>query len=472
VSGYRIVSTPRLHWRFQVVRPDGLPDVALTLFANELLKSLSESSVPIYLRAILDLANWALADRAVTLQRWELLGPPQGVRNLLREYLTVATQCKLVIRPDLVGLRVTYINATSGTRINVRVLLSALKRLYELLITHGMYSHANPMIHEDAARVGAELREQYRRAVRAIRGRNPMPAVSGVDERSGIRLSENYFRCVEREWIPQTIDDRNFPNLVYAAGKRHGWRLRELCVARTLFESGARISEVVGLTALDWSRSGFRNLLGACNKGSHGLRTKTLVISNPTVKLYRRYFDDDRQGRCAHDARQLRVSDLTALSRTNPSLLAETPLFLTERGTPLSARLFREEYWKPALEAAGMDADPHQARHWFVTNALRNIDRTAKDQADRVRRRLQLIQYMGWLSGERTLQAYDHVQRAADFRVELQAVHKEMQRRERNVTLNPDSSPGVQKLEILTPPPVASATSEDLAFLLGEDSDD
>jgi len=229
---------------------------------------------------------------------------------------------------------------------------------------------------------------------------------------------------------------------------------------------------VVGLTALDWSRSGFRNLLGACNKGSHGLRTKTLVISNPTVKLYRRYFDDDRQGRCAHDARQLRVSDLTALSRTNPSLLAETPLFLTERGTPLSARLFREEYWKPALEAAGMDADPHQARHWFVTNALRNIDRTAKDQADRVRRRLQLIQYMGWLSGERTLQAYDHVQRAADFRVELQAVHKEMQRRERNVTLNPDSSPGVQKLEILTPPPVASATSEDLAFLLGEDSDD
>ena len=53
VSGYRLVSTPGLRWRFQVARPDGLPDIGLTLFANDLVKSLSESSVPIYIREIL-----------------------------------------------------------------------------------------------------------------------------------------------------------------------------------------------------------------------------------------------------------------------------------------------------------------------------------------------------------------------------------------------------------------------------------
>ncbi len=463
-----MISTPGLQWRLQVVRRDGLPDVNLTLFANDLGTSLSESSVPIYIREILALANWALVDSTVVRQRWHLFGPPQDVRNLLREYLTVATHCKLTRRADLAGLKATYVNATTGTRVSVRTLLSALNHLYEFLITSGLYSHPNPMIHEDAEKVRAELWQNYRQAVRALRGRDPMPGASGVDERSGIRLSENYFRCVEREWVPQTIDDRDFPHLVYSAGKRFGWRLRELCVARTLFEAGARISEVVGLTALDWSRSGFRNLLDACNKGSHGLRTKTLVISNPTVRLYRRYFDDDADGRCAHDPRKLRVSDLATLARTNRKLLAETPLFLTERGTPLSARLFREQYWKPALEAGGMDADPHQSRHWFVTNALRNIDRMAKDQPERARRRQELIQYMAWSSGERTLQAYDHVQRAADFRVNLQAVHKEMQKRERNVRLNTGLSPQGEKSGIAG---VSEEARKDLTFLLGEDDD-
>jgi site-specific recombinase XerD len=469
MGGFRLVSTPSFHWRLQIVCPDGLPEIRLTLFANDLFKSLSQSSVPVYVREILALANWALIDATVLRQGWHLFGPPQEVRNLLREYLTVATDCRLTSRADLAGLKVTYINATTGTRVNVRILLSALKRLYEFLIATGLYSHRNPMIHEDAGTVRAELWAKYRAAVRSMRGRDPMPSVSGVDERSGIRLSENYFRCVEREWVPRTIDDRDFPHLVYTAGKRFGWGLRELCVTRTLFESGARISEVVGLTALDWSRSGFRNLLEACNKGSHGLRTKTLVISNPTLRLYRRYFDDDADGRCAHDPQKLRVSDLATMLRNDPKILAETPLFLTERGTPLSARLFREQYWKPALEAAGMDADPHQSRHWFVTNALRNIDRMAKGPLDRTRRRQELIQYMSWSSGERTLQAYDHVQRAADFRVHLQAVHKEMRRRERIAGINPGLAPRNQRSGMT---PVSDVARKDLAFLLGEDDDD
>ena len=79
---------------------------------------------------------------------------------------------------------------------------------------------------------------------------------------------------MDQEWIPRTIDDPDFPHLVYSAGKEYGWGLRELCVVRMLFESGARISEILDLTALDWSVSQFMNQFVARNKGSFGIRTK------------------------------------------------------------------------------------------------------------------------------------------------------------------------------------------------------
>jgi hypothetical protein len=49
--------------------------------------------------------------------------------------------------------------------------------------------------------------------------------------------------------------------------------------------------------------------------------------------------------------------------------LQKIPIFLTSRGTAMPAQLFRDHYWRPALRKAGIDADPHAARHWFVTNA-------------------------------------------------------------------------------------------------------
>jgi hypothetical protein len=465
---HKLISTPGLTYRHQVVDQGGLPNIALTLFAHDLHKSLSDSSVPLYLREIISLTNWANTDQVASAHGWTIFGKPQDVRALVREYLTVGAHCKVTVRADLCGLKVSYISATNGTRVNVRTLLSALKRLYDFLIVTGRYLFPNPMVHEDAAKVRLELREQHRLSIRMLRGREPMPSESGVDERSGIRLSENYFRFIQQDWKPQTIDDPEFPHIVQEAGKRFGWKLRELCVCRTMFESGVRISEAVGLTALDWAHGGFRNVLQSRNKGSFGLRTKTIMISNPTAKLYRRYFDDDSHGRAAVDLQRLGVSTLTTVYRTNPQSLENVPLFLTEQGAPLTAKLFREQYWKPALKASGIDADPHQARHWFVTNALRNIDRTSKDEASRARRRQELIRYMAWNSGERTLHAYDHLQRETDFHSRLKVIHKEMRRRERQ-SHTPGTASSVQSIASAA---AVERSDQDLAFLLGEDDDD
>jgi integrase len=450
----------------QVVRADGLPEVYLTIFANDLRRSLAPGSVRGYIRELLIFANWTLSDSVAALNRWRLYGEPREVRNLLREYLTVVGECRIAQRPDTLGLRVTYVNVTSQTGINVRLLLASLKKLYEILIDRGLYSFANPLIHEDAAQALAEFRRGEREAIRAANGRAPMPAVSGVDEPSAkLRLSENYFRLVNREWQPKSIDDPDFPNRVYAAGQEFGWSLRELCAVRTLFESGARISEIFDLTAADWSTSHFMNRFLARSKGSHGCRVKTLMVSNPTAKLYRRYFDDGAAGRCALDAGGLTVASLSSMLRSAPAKLHEIQIYLTARGSPMSASLFRDHYWKPALKRAGIDADPHLCRHWFVTNALRHIESDAKTDAELCRHKEELIQYMAWKSGERTLKAYEHVQRGASFARRLRKIHETMHRRERR--------PGQNTIAPMSAQPVESAVlDQDLAYLLGEYDDD
>jgi hypothetical protein len=447
----------------QVVRSDGLPEVALTTFANEMRTVLSEGSVYAYLREVLAFANWAGKDNVAQKCGWHLYSEPRGVRNLLREYLTVVGQCKVTHRPDTLGVRVAYVNVTDQTRVNVRSLLAGLKRLYDILGENGLYRFENPLVHEDAARVISGFRRAQRAAIQAAIGRPPMPAASGVDEPPpDIRLSENYFRLVHREWLPQSIDDPNFPSRVYTAGKKYGWRIREMCAVRTLFESGARVSEVFDLTAADWSTSGFTNRFLARNKGSHGCRVKTIIVSSPTAKLYRRYFDDS-EGRCAPPRERLTVGDLATIQRRDPERLSTLRIFLTVRGTPMTSRLFRDHYWKPALKAAGIDADPHLCRHWFVTNAIRQIERAAKTEAELARRKQELIQYMAWRSGERTLRAYEHVQRGDSFARHLRSIHIAMSRRERQSETQPAGQPMQPEMTVF---------DQDLAFLLGEDHDD
>lgn len=180
------------------------------------------------MRELVAFANWISADTVAAHHTWNLYSRAEHVRELVREYLITEARCRLTVRPDLAGLRVTYIRATDVTKVNVRTLLAALKRLYDFLVTHAQYLDRNPLPHEGAANAGDRIWEGYSRAIHAARGRNPMPAVSGVDERCSIRLSERYFRCNGKDWVPKTIDDRDFPCLVYVAGEKFGWSLREM----------------------------------------------------------------------------------------------------------------------------------------------------------------------------------------------------------------------------------------------------
>jgi hypothetical protein len=130
---------------------------------------------------------------------------------------------------------------------------------------------------------------------------------------------------------------------------------------------------------------------------------------------------------------------------------------------------FGDHYWTPALRAAGLDADPHLAGHWFVTNALRHVEHGARDEAALARRKQELIQYMAWRSGEQTLRAYEHLERSDSFQRRLCAIHQTMRRRER-LAARPTARPraGSSDGEGSSP----GRMSGDLAYLLGEDDDD
>src|SRR5439155_16551877 len=115
-----------------------------------------------------------------------------------------------------------------------------------------------------------------------------------------------------------------------------------------------------------------------------GVAIKNSEGKQVPVRYLGEQHDDDTEGRRAHDRGRLSLGDLGKMDAAG---LANVRLFLTSRGDPVTPRMFRSDYWSPALRAAGIVAPPHIVRHWFVTNALRTIERTAANENEMVRRK-------------------------------------------------------------------------------------
>jgi integrase len=370
----------------------------LTVFAKEARFRVSLSTSLTYLHVLLP--YFAFVDREVGAGRtdWRWDAPPADVCRVVEAYLVDEHRC--LVRSHRAGFQL--VSLTAGTRSTIRIFLSALKLFYRVMQTQEMYGFANPL--EDSVRfatAGAEER------VDGDDAWPRMPEISGVvAPRRPRRLSDSYFKLVGNTWVPKVVDDPTLPARVLAGGRSLSrWGLREECVTRLLFESGGRVSEVTGLTLGDWLGRGLLQGATAFSKGSHGRRVKFLRFSSDTAKLLRRYGDGDRH---RLDPRGLTCAVLLdAASRHEPDVSA-APLFLTARRTPLTSKHYRDNAWTPACAAAGIDADVHQARHWYVTMAVRQIYETATTGTEVTRRLRELIEYMKWRRGEQTLDAYEH----------------------------------------------------------------
>ncbi len=439
----------------------------LTVYGKEANQRLSPKSAQTYLYAILPFFTYL--DRDV----WQIRAgntwnaSPKQVRQALEDYLVSKLRCK--VQPHQFGWR--YVTLTTGTQNSLRVFLSSLKLFYQIMIARGSYPFLNPMIEPISATV-ATIESRLGQE----EGIPRMPDLSGVEapqKKPVHRLTDNYFRLQHEEWTPQILDDAKLPALILEGGKRlpiKHTRQRDEVVTWLLFETGGRISEVVGLTLDDWVSQGTHTKARTFNKGSLGRRTKMLSFHEDTVVLLRRYFDEERIHFDPHGYSLDLYLELAARKQVD---LSTIPLFLTAQGTQLTPKAYREHYWNPACTQAGITADVHQARHWLVTRSVRDIYETSKDKGEVERRLRGLVEYMKWKS-EETLAAYQHYfdeQLDADTRDAFhQRMHEEIQQyqqeRRRGKRKKPIPGTNIQAETMISQPEASQINDEpDLAFL-------
>lgn len=383
----------------------------LITFAKDAQVRLASSSLQKYLTGILPWFTWLETDSWQVRANHQWTDPPEVVRSVIREYLVSRLQCRIKDHP----LGGEFLQTTEACVNPVRILLASLKLFYRSAITCGYYQHTNPL-----SGTFTELAESARREmVQDTDGslRPKMPDRSGVDmpSRAG-RLTDSYF-LLKDEWIPQVVTDITLPQQILNGGralKKQGkdWGLREECLISLLFETGARVSELMALTLGDWKRRGLKDSAWTRNKGSRKRRAKFVCFSEDTVKLLKKYVNTER---AAIDLRHWTLDDYLAGADRHEVELDEVPIFLSKRGTPWTVASFRTHYWKKACTASKMDVDPHQARHWYVSQALACIHAQARAGKTTVEQGVaELITYMAWRSGERVMQAYNHFYNAAN----------------------------------------------------------
>lgn len=84
----------------------------------------------------------------------------------------------------------------------------------------------------------------------------------------------------------ETLDDPAFPRLINNGGLQINWSQREILIFRMLFETGARISEILGLTLADWVKHGCAETASTFSKGSSNARVPvTKYYAEPTLSV-------------------------------------------------------------------------------------------------------------------------------------------------------------------------------------------
>lgn len=255
-----------------VVDSRGHPHLALTRLYQHLCQELSDGTAHTYLSALLPYFTFLDSDpwRQQRQDQWD--SPPESVREAVRDYLLQKLHCK-VRRYGMYEMVVLSAQSPS----TVRVFLSALKRFYAGALVAREHPLTSPVIHllEKVDEEDAEV----------PRSRPKMPPESGIEEPQRKRTSDNYFRLVDKEWIPEPIDDPALHLRLLNGFKQARISRRDQIVIRMAYESGARITELLTLSVGDWRKRGYKQEATACNKGSHGRRVKAIRFSMETVKL-------------------------------------------------------------------------------------------------------------------------------------------------------------------------------------------
>ncbi|PEM68056.1 tyrosine-type recombinase/integrase [Bacillus pseudomycoides] len=356
----------------------------LTDFYDDASRKISESTALSYLQCLLPFFTWLDKYSNYQGKRVQWSDSPEAIRIAAEDYLMDEMACKVREKDSF-----RFVNRSNKSPNTVHRFLSALKSFYKSLITLRQYGYPNPLIDSQA------ILDDYKTNTEGVRENKPrMPAEAGTENPiMHRRLTDSYFKLMNEEWQPEIIDDPLLYHKVKQAGNQANWSLREKVIVRMLFETGARISEVIELTIGDYrSRKSFEEV-STFNKGSYKRRAKFLRFSKNTTKLLFQYINQERKR-------------IDPLGRGFDSLPNDAPMFLTERGTPFSYQTWYP-HWNKVMKMMDMKLNPHKTRHWFVTKSMREIYNVSKTEAEVKQRKDELIKYMKWRQKD-TIEVYEH----------------------------------------------------------------
>ncbi|MAC20349.1 MAG: tyrosine recombinase [Phycisphaerae bacterium] len=187
--------------------------------------------------------------------------------------------------------------------------------------------------------------------------------------------------------LPKAVSVEQIEQLLAAPDDSTLLGARDRAILETLYSTGIRVSEVVGIDRADLDDAGESILI----RGK-GRRERVVPLGTHALAALRRYV-------AMHDA-ELAAAELKAEG--------EMPLFVNKHGGRLSSRSVRRKVTK-YLEEVGLDPEisPHTIRHSFATHLLDNGADLRSVQELLGHQSLSSTQVYTHLSNRRMRDAYD-----------------------------------------------------------------
>ncbi|WP_340010235.1 tyrosine-type recombinase/integrase [Paenibacillus sp. FSL H7-0690] len=372
-------------------------------------KRISENSALSYLITLERFFSWLAKSSNYQGDRVKWSDSNFAIRTAIEDYLVYQMGCKLRSKDNF-----QFVIMTKKSPQTINHFLAAIKSFYKTVLHLKLYKFQNPLIDAD---YNISIGKYNPISMRESKPR--LPKIAGTEipyETSYRSQSDSYFKLVANEWKPNIIADQDLPYIIYRAGSEIGWSLRDEVIIRLLFETGARINEVLELTIGDYRQRINQYEMATLNKGSEKRRIKFLRFSQDTLKLLIRYVNGERKI-YSHE------------KKTFTKLSDNEVVFLTRRGDPYNYTAFYYQ-WSKIIRHAKIKMNIHKTRHWFVTNMIRSIYDTAGGSGEIEMRKHELINYMKWKNPE-TIKAYEHYFNEASFREIHENLAKKMQEYEK-----------------------------------------
>jgi integrase len=354
---------------------------------------------------------------------------PEAVREYTRSFLLEAGCALRAGRVE--GWFVQATNRSPISANGLHLLIAALRSFYTVMLRgvfdphdqryHPLYAFDHPMY----SKVLVAWRSEHRKWIRNA-GAPDHAGIRSESRADSARQPVGFFQVRVQPLEPPVARDSEATRLAILAGVRYmidHAPAREAVILRIMLESGARVSEVLGLTARGLRlahnpKIGINVAAFVRNKGDPTL-SKPIWCSADTREQLHRYI--------AHVRSQLDLHGRTRLEQLGD----DDPIFLSRRKRQLEysgfgivfKRLLRNAQRHFGSAPRPPDAvqvvlpaiTPHTIRHLHTTFRVKKVRELFATPAERERALEALVDDLGWRSAE-MLKTYDHAITRSELR--------------------------------------------------------